>query len=132
MQPAGLRNTQMEVTGTLVGSLSTYGLAVCSDSAGNVFIVSNSEIEEYAHGGTSPIATLSLSGDQGSGCSVSPLNGDLAVVYKGDGSDVAVFPDSGGTPALYRSGIDSLFCGYDGNGNLLRLCRFPGERREAA
>jgi hypothetical protein len=104
--------------GDVVGMLNVYGEAVCSDSAGNVYIVEHNAVVKYAHGGTSPIATLSLPGDEGSGCSVDPLTGDLAVVYKGNGLDVAVFPNASGTPALFGSGIDSLFCGYDGHGNL--------------
>ena len=90
----------------------------CSDSAGNVFIANNSQVLEYAHGGTTPIATLSLSGDNATGCAIDATTGNLAVVYRGSGADVAVFPDAQGQPTLYSSGLDSEFCGYDGDGNL--------------
>jgi hypothetical protein len=69
-------------------------------------------------GGTGTIATYSLDGNQALGCSVDPTTGSIAVVYRGDGADIAVFPNGGGTPALYDSHLDSSYCGYDGNGNL--------------
>ena len=104
--------------GDLVGSLNEAGDAVCSDKVGNVFLVQNNDVLEYPHGGSSPIATLSLPGNEGSACSVDPSTGDLAVVFKGSGDDVAVFPRASGVPTLFGSQIDSLFCGFDQNGNL--------------
>jgi hypothetical protein len=104
----------------VVGNLNEYGEAACSDKAGNVFIVQNGDILEYAHGGTTPIADLSLPGDIQGGCSVDPTTNNLAVISAGTSidTDVAVFPNEGGTPTLYTSHIESLFCGYDANGNL--------------
>ncbi len=107
--------------GKLVGSLDEpqYGImAICSDDAGNVFISDNSAVLEYQHGATNPIATLELPGDQAYGCSVDPTTGDLAVVFRGSGTDIAIFTGAQGQPALYNSQLDSQFCGYDGTGNL--------------
>jgi sugar lactone lactonase YvrE len=42
----------------------------CSDSAGNVFVTNWTQVLEYQHGGISPVATLSLPGNQAAGCSV--------------------------------------------------------------
>jgi hypothetical protein len=107
--------------GKLVGSLDVgyYSpSAACSDADGNVFIAGDNSVVEYAHGGAEPIATLSLPGSLALGCAVDPKTGNLAVVFRGSGADVAVFSDAKGTPALYNSQLDSLYCGYDASGNL--------------
>ena len=104
--------------GELVGTLPTGGAGICSDSGGNVFIADDNNVVEYAHGGTSPIATLSLPGDDAAGCSVDPTTRNLAVVFVGSGGDIAIFADAAGMPTLYNSGLESLYCGYDNNGNL--------------
>jgi hypothetical protein len=106
--------------GKTVDSITIGGGVVgdCSDSAGNVFITNNNQVLEYAHGGTTPIATLDLSGDNATGCAVDPMTGNLAVVYRGSGADVAVFADAQGQPMLYTSELDSEFCGYDDDGDL--------------
>jgi len=105
-------------TGQLVASLPTPGDGICSDSNGNVFISNNNEVVEYAHGGTEPIATLSLPGTDAAGCSVDPTTGNLAVVFINAEDDIAVFPGAQGTPTLYTSGLESEYCGYDASGNL--------------
>ena len=69
--------------GQIVGSIPFYSLAgnVCSDPRnGNVFIPEGYAIYEYAHGGTVPIATLSVPNgyDAQGGCSVDPMTGNLA------------------------------------------------------
>lgn len=104
--------------GQLIGALTTGGSAICSDSQGNVFISDDYDVVEYAHGGTTPTATLSLPGNLAAGCSVDPTTNNLAVVFNGSGADVAVFSNEQGSPRLYTSGIESLFCGYDDAGNL--------------
>jgi hypothetical protein len=102
----------------LVGSLATLGNGVCTDSQGNVFFPSGATVTEYAHGGTQPIATLTLGGNQAQGCSVDPATNSLAVVYKGSAGDIAVFANEQGNPNLYDSQIDSSYCAYDNDGNL--------------
>ncbi|HVR48066.1 MAG TPA: hypothetical protein VMT95_15655 [Candidatus Binatia bacterium] len=104
--------------GQFIGALPTGGSAICSDSQGNVFISYESDVVEYAHGGTTPFATLSLPGYQPDGCSVDPTTNNLAVVFRSTGGDVAVFPNEEGPPTLYTSGVDSFHCGYDNAGNL--------------
>lgn len=104
--------------GKLVGKLSTFGFADCVDSAGNVFITSDSKVVEYAHGGTRPIATLSLPGQAANSCSIDPTTGNLAVIFRGSGVDVAIFSQAQGMPKIYSSQINSGDCGYDGAGNL--------------
>lgn len=106
--------------GTLVGAIpgyiSRYFGAVCSDSGGNVFLSDNSTVFEFAHGGTTPIATFSLPGTQALGCSVDPMTGDLAVVF--NVSSVAVFSPGSATPVVLSALIDAHYCGYDNSGNL--------------
>lgn len=106
--------------GVVVGALSVggYPSGDCSDSSGNVFITDSGAIYEFAHGGSSPIDTLSLPGNQALGCSIDPTTGNLAVVFAGTGANIAVFPAAAGTPTLYNSQIGASYCGYDNAGNL--------------
>ena len=105
------------------------GFGLCSDKNGNVFVPSYYEggkITEYAHGGSSPIATLPDSGDgYPFACSVDPTTGNLAVTNQfGSGScgdSVAVYENAQGTPTTYCAApiIGYIwFCGYDNAGNL--------------
>jgi len=104
--------------GRLVGTLPITGLGICSDSQGNVFIAGDSEVTEYAHGGTSPIATLSVPGTEAHSCAFDPSTNNLAVLYDGSGANVAIYPNEGGAPALYGSPVGGWSCGYDDAGNL--------------
>ena len=113
-----------KVEGTLTGFDVPAG--ECSDRAGNVFITSflASEIVEYAHGGTSPIATLSDPGEYPVGCSVDPTTGNLAVTNQLTTSyfagDLAIYPNASGTPTTYTAPnfYYYFFCTYDNKGNL--------------
>jgi len=106
--------------GSLVGKANITGLVKgdCSDETGNVFITNDTQILEYAHGGTSPVATLALPGDDATGCAVDRTTGSLAVTFSGSDANIAIFPDAQGTPTLLSSHIISQYCGYDGAGNL--------------
>jgi hypothetical protein len=104
--------------GAFIAALPTGGLGICSDTAGNVFISDDNQVVEYQHGGTSPIRTLSLPGNDAAGCSVDPGTNTLAVVFKGTSNDIALFANEKGSPTLLTTGIDSQYCGYDGSGNL--------------
>jgi hypothetical protein len=113
--------------GKVVGSLSVAGVGLCSDKRGNIFLATsttsgNAVVYEYAHGGTSPKATLSLPGLLAEGCSVDPVTGNLAVTYLCEDCDygpVAIFKGAKGSPMSYeQAGIFSTYCGYDNKGNL--------------
>lgn len=87
---------------TLTGFDNPQGL--CSDAKGDVWITNadpngNTDLIEYAHGGTSPIATLDDSGFEPGGCAVDPITGDLAVGNAID--DVAVWRNARGKPKYY-------------------------------
>jgi hypothetical protein len=106
--------------GQIVGSISTNGGGPCSDATGNVFIPSGSQVFEFLHGGTTPIATLTLPESSDSySCSVDPTTNNLAVSYLGKTCIcAAIFKNETGSPTTYSTNIDSLFCGYDNAGNL--------------
>jgi hypothetical protein len=104
--------------GNVVGALGTTGVATCADSRGDVFMTNNSVVVEYSHGASKTSATLNLPGDDAAGCSVDSKTGNLAVVFVGQNNDIAVFPGAQGSPTLYTSGLESLYCGYDNAGNL--------------
>lgn len=110
------------------GTLTGFDLPAgeCSDKAGDVFIADflASEIVEYAHGGTSRIATLSDPGEDPVGCSVDPTTGNLAVTNQVTTSyfsgNLAIYPNASGTPTTYTSPnfYYYFFCTYDNKGNL--------------
>jgi hypothetical protein len=103
--------------GKPMGTIQAGALDACSDSAGDVFLTVDDSVLEYAHGATTPSATLTLSGTT-VGCAVDPKTGNLAVTFFGGGSnDVAIFPNGSGTPSLYNAG-GAFYCGYDNDGNL--------------
>jgi hypothetical protein len=114
--------------GKLVGSIDagaqwTY---LCSDQKGNVFFTefrnSANNVVEYAHGGTTPIATLNSPGYPWS-CSVDPVSGNLAVANytaQGNVGNIAVFTKEQGTLTIYSDPAISsyTYCGYDASGDL--------------
>jgi hypothetical protein len=109
--------------GMLTGFHDPRGL--CVDQAGDVWVTNyaTNEIIEYAHGGTSPIATLT---DESfgftTGCAVDKKTGNLAATSVGTSfpGDVEIFKQAQGAPTAYSDpAIRSfVFCGYDGNDNL--------------
>lgn len=116
---------QLEREGKLTGFDGPFG--ECADKHGNVFIANDdaSQIREYAHGGTKPIATLSDPGYYPRGCSIDPTTGDLAVANivttsLGEGN-IAVYKGAKGNPAAYYADakvFNVYSCAYDNAGNL--------------
>jgi hypothetical protein len=116
--------------GRLVGKLTGFSAppaGLCSDISGNVFVTTTdlkqSPIYEYAHGGTTPIATLADPGEA-RGCSVDPTSGNLAVtnLYAKSGyapGDIAIFQSASGSPSIYTDEAfkSFIFCAYDNGGN---------------
>jgi hypothetical protein len=113
-----------KLVGTLTGFASAYGL--CSDNKGNVFVTDwyRQNITEYAHGGTTPIATLADPGYETTGCSFDPTTGNLAVVNaatsSGGAGNIAVYANEQGTPTFYSDAVIGYYwyCSYDNTGNL--------------
>ena len=112
--------------GAIVGQLDVgNGLnsGVCSDSGGNVYVSNNSasrdsDVVEYAHGGSTPITTFNLPGGDAAGCSIDPTTGNLAVMFAGSGYGVAIFTTTSQTPQLFPAPVDGFTCAYDPSGNL--------------
>jgi hypothetical protein len=114
--------------GALVGQLTGFGQPVgtCTDKAGDVYITDREKntVVEYAHGGSEPIETLPVPGNDPESCAVDPKSGDLAVATigteYGEGANVAVYHDAQGTPAAYTyAPIEGFYyCAYDGAGDL--------------
>jgi hypothetical protein len=124
--------------GKLVGELTGFSYnapaGLCSDSKGNIFVTSgwlsssgqfHGQIDEYAHGGVSPIETLSDPA-AANGCAIDPTTGNLAVTnWAGqagsfDHGDVAIYANAQGTPTIYYTSTIYWYwyCAYDDNGNL--------------
>lgn len=108
--------------GKLTGSLNVAGYELCADEKGDVFVpqTADSTIFVYAHGGDSPIRTLS-DGDQPLGCAVDPITGNLAVTNEGSGAgEVAIYRHARGTAQWYQDEAIGQYglCGYDDQGNL--------------
>ena len=120
--------------GTLA-HLNAAAFGECTDASGDIFITTASQsgagtIYEYAHGGSSPIETLSDPG-AADGCAVDPTSGNLAVANEYDernpyysyGGDVAIYAGAKGNPKMYYAHSPRLdggffFCSYDPGGNL--------------
>jgi hypothetical protein len=109
--------------GAQVGALSGFSSlqGECVDAKGNVWILSNDThpgAAEFAHGGTSPIASVSDSGQEPYGCAIDPTTGNLAI--SNQSGNVAIYASAQGTPKLIADGamVLGLWCGYDNQGNL--------------
>jgi hypothetical protein len=107
--------------GKLVASLNVggyTGAGVCTDSSGNVFIGNDTTVVEYAHGRKNPIRALNLPGSAAHGCAVDPKTGDLAVVFNGASTNIAIFKNASGNATTYSAQLNAQYCGYDDEGNL--------------
>jgi hypothetical protein len=106
--------------GDLTGVASPQGL--CTDRAGDVFVTDEDvgDVDEYAHGGTSPIKVLyDIYVDFNPiDCSVDPTTGNVAVA-SADAPYVVIFPRAKQRPVIRSDPHAILFwCGYDDQGNL--------------
>jgi hypothetical protein len=99
-----------------------YALGECADEAGNVFVTfinsgSIGEILKFAHGGTTPVATLSDPTGTPAACSVDPISGDLAVV-NGTGT-LLIYSNASGSPTAYSyPGVTLSSVSYDNKGDV--------------
>ena len=113
--------------GKSVGKLTGLGKprSECADSAGDVWIadVEALQMDEFKPGGTKPVTALGTQGIP-SGCSVSPVDGDLAVAGGPNGIVLSIFHRSSHnhwrdakifTDRTMQTGY---FCGYDAKGDL--------------
>ncbi len=108
--------------GKLIGNITQTALGTCSDENGDVFFTGVNSIVEFAHGGTTPIASYAVPGTAYS-CSIDPVTGDLAAVVfclTGCGESVVVLTTPGMLPQSYSDSTmpSLLYCAYDNSGNL--------------
>ncbi|MGA9018529.1 MAG: hypothetical protein WB438_06320 [Candidatus Cybelea sp.] len=107
--------------GKYVGSISSDDpQGLCAATTGNWWVVASgsAEVSEYAHGGTTPLKTLSVTGGEPAGCTVDPTTGNLAVTLLGAG-DVVVFTGGSGSGTTIADDLSSsYFDGYDDEGDL--------------
>ena len=113
--------------GQLTGFLQPNG--ECVDKAGNIWIADHTaqDVIEYAHGGTSPIATLTDAYGYPVGCAVENKTGNLALTNQFDQvssgqtrGGVLIYPHASGSPTQYQDSAIYFydFCAYDKHGNL--------------
>lgn len=108
-----------------------YLSGMCSDASGNVWLVvwhahpHGYYLEEYAHGGTQPIAQIRIPrGVIGGGCAVDPSSGDLAAINEVGGNrtlngSIDVWAGArAGKPTAYDVPFVPENGAYDDNGNL--------------
>jgi hypothetical protein len=114
----------LQTAGVLTGFQQTTG--ACVDATGDVWVADAyaQKLYEYAHGGTTPIATLDDSASFPNGCTVNKRNGDLAVGNEynndvGKGS-ITVYKHAAGQGTIYYdSGLDDVFSlDYGPKGNI--------------
>jgi hypothetical protein len=98
---------------------------LCSDPKGDVFVTNEGydNILEYAHAGSSPIATLSDPNEAPVACSFDPTSGTLAVANVDSsfgGGSISLYTNASGTPEIFSDSAIGLvyFCGFDDKGNL--------------
>jgi|HubBroStandDraft_4_1064222.scaffolds.fasta_scaffold00011_51 hypothetical protein len=111
-----------------VGTVSGLGVpfTLCVDAAGDVYVPDffSHQIYEYAHGGSTPIHTLSDSYGVPGACSSDPTTGNLAVAdYSGYGTapgNVLIFKKARHGPTEYVAAdlTQCFFVTYDKAGNL--------------
>ncbi|HYL26907.1 MAG TPA: hypothetical protein VEW74_03670 [Candidatus Nitrosotalea sp.] len=100
--------------------------AICSDpNNGNVYVVEQTQIVVYAHGGTSPIATLNPPSSDGylTACSIEPISGDLAVSFNMHGyksGAILIYKKGQGEPKVYsdKALASYIYTTYDTSGDL--------------
>jgi hypothetical protein len=109
-----------QLVNTLTGISTPAGECTSKKSKGNWWVVASSsnQVLEYAHGGTTPLSSRSISPAGPSDCSIDPKTGNLAVTIL-TSQDVEIFDHAKGTGKLYTDDLqDTYNAGYDGNGNL--------------
>ena len=110
--------------GKYVGSISdvtdAQGECTSKTSKGNWWVVASgaAEVLEYAHGGTTPLKTLSVTAGEPAGCTVDPTTGNLAVTILGTGYVVLFTGGSGSGTTLSDTLRSTYSAAYDDKGDL--------------
>jgi hypothetical protein len=115
----------------LVGTLEGFRdpLGECVDAKRDIWIVDSQGLTEYAHGGTTPIGSISMYDFYAGGfnpysCAVDPTSGDIAISivnrYQGNDSGLIMICSSDASCSLneQRARVYVYFVSYDKEGNL--------------
>jgi hypothetical protein len=119
-----------KLIGTLTGFTSTEGL--CSDTHGNVWVTTDEgtygtgTLVEFAHAGTTPIATLADPYGRPATCASDPNTGNLAVANacddsscEGGNGNVVAYPGGSGPPTMMPTPVWGAYdIAYDSSGNI--------------
>ncbi|HEY1429727.1 MAG TPA: hypothetical protein VGF18_09140 [Candidatus Tumulicola sp.] len=115
-------------TGAPVGTITGFNepQGECVDGKGDVFVTNTqaSQILEFAHGGTTPIATFSDAGQFPVACAISSLTGELAVSNAFDSSfstaSVSIFNPTTKKAKTYPNPLfwESYFLSFDNENNV--------------
>jgi hypothetical protein len=114
------------IGGKLVGSLNIARPGgMCTDHAGNVYVPSylDRATYEYAHGGTTPIRTISQGGGNPYACAVDSATGAVAITDERANGRVksigrVVVYANGQPPKQYKNFAQTFFVAYDNRSNL--------------
>jgi len=108
--------------GKYVGSISGVADAqgLCAAKTGNWWAVASGgdEVLEYAHGGTTPISSVSVTAGEPADCALDLTTGNLAVTILGAGDVVVFTGGSGSGTTIADDLVSSYFDGYDHKGDL--------------
>jgi len=105
--------------GEISGATDAQG--ECTKNGKKTFWITESgadSVDEFKAGGTSPIATLSITAGEPAGCSVDPGTGNLAESILSTGQIVIFTGAKGSGTAISTPLIEAFFVGYDNAGNV--------------
>ncbi|HEY2474422.1 MAG TPA: hypothetical protein VGI19_06420 [Candidatus Cybelea sp.] len=108
-----------KLVGTLTGISDAQGECTSKKIKGNWWVVAtgSNQVMEFAHGGTSPLATLNVTAGEPGSCAVDPKTGNVAVTMVTN-DYVVVYKNGSGSGTTYTAPFDAFFAGYDDRGNL--------------
>ncbi|HEX3458788.1 MAG TPA: hypothetical protein VHR97_12630 [Candidatus Baltobacteraceae bacterium] len=108
-----------QLAGTITGINSAQGMCTSKKSHGNWWVVAtgSNQVFEFAHGGTTPIATINISAGVPASCAVDAKTGNLAVTMIGN-ENVVVYAGGSGSGTTYTAPFQPFFSSYDSKGNL--------------
>ncbi len=106
------------LVGTITGVSEPQGMCGAPKS-GTWWVVAtgSSQVFEYEHGGSSPIATIDITEGTPASCAVDPKTGNLAVTIITN-DDVVVFPKGSGSGTTYIAPFQPFFSTYDDRSDL--------------
>lgn len=108
-----------KLVGTLTGIPEAQGMCTAKRLKGKWWVVAtgSNQVFEFAHGGTSPLATLNVTAGAPASCAVDPATGNLAVTMITN-DNVIVYKNGSGSAVTYTAPFGPYFSAYDKSGDL--------------